>query len=205
MGKQDINSFYISSGAKNAQYTLRACYEDFDCNGKLKVFDRYVRNLGTNIERAKSTAEKYAGMPVKFEHFELNPYGKCIESNISADMEIDAEILQQNAIAASAAAEIIRKREAENALSQWQGEIGERITKNLTCLRWVPLGYGAYGQRWLGIFNDEKMNKYVFFGGMAASLPGEGKSAIVNFIVKSHGEHQGCKQTIINRPKKGKF
>lgn len=196
-----MNRFYISSGAKNAQYTLRAQFEDFGHDGKLKVFDRYIKNLGINIDRAKAAAEIEAGMPVEVVPFGLNPYGQRTDAEIARD-EARAEYEARQVVLAAEAAEIIRKRQEENARSQWQGAVGERITREITCLRWVPLGHGAYGWRYLAVLRDADMNKYVFFGGSVSSLPATGETAEVTFTVKEHGEHDGTKQTVISRPKK---
>lgn len=198
------NKFYISSGAKNAQYTLRARFEDFDHNGRLNLRDQYICNLGTDINRAKEKAAIEAGEPVEVVPFELNPYGHKTEAELEAEARSIAwkqEYENNQARLAIEAAEIVRRRRAENALSQWQGEVGGRITRKITCLRWTALGQGVYGMRYVAIFRDEKMNKYVFFGGCVSSLPAMGEAAEVTFTVKEHSEYDETKQTIINRPK----
>jgi len=201
------NEFYISSGAKNAQYTLRVRFEERCADGSVRVRDQYIRNLGIDLDRAKATAALEAGEPVKVVPFELNPYGHATAAELAAQTEADAKRAAREAAQlryAAEEAEIVRQRRAENALSQWQGAVGERINRKLTCLRWVALGHGAYGMRYLAIFRDEQMNKYVFFGGSVSSLPADGQVAEVTFTVKEHTEHDGCKQTVISRPKKAK-
>lgn len=199
-----MNHFYISSGAKNAQYTLRARFEDFDRDGKLTIRDQYIRNLGIDLDRAKEKAALEAGEPVEVVPFELNPYGHKTDEELAQEAARagkKAEFEERQFRYAAEAAEIIRQRRAENALSQWQGEVGQRITVKITCLLWKPLGHGVYGTRYLAIFRDEHMNKYVFFGGCVSSLPPAGDSATVTITVKEHSEYDGCKQTVFNRPK----
>ena len=198
------NQFYISSGAKNAQYTLRARFEDFGHDGKLTIKDCYIRNLGIDLERAKEKAALEAGEPVEVVPFELNPYGHKTESELAAEASRIAwkvEYENNQARLAIEASEIVRRRRAENALSQWQGEVGERITRKITCLRWTALGQGVYGMRYIAVFKDEQMNKYVFFGGCVSGLPAIRESAEVTFTVKEHSEYDDTKQTVINRPK----
>jgi hypothetical protein len=203
-----LNEFYISSGAKNAQYTLRARYEDYGNDGHLKVFDQYIRNLGIDLERAKAAAAEVAGHPVEVEPFALNPYGHKTEEELALEAaRAETRHLRQReyeinqARSAAYAENMVRQRQAENAKSQWQGTVGERITRKITCILWKAIGQGAYGVRYLAIFRDEQMNKYVFFGGCVSSLPSVNETAEVTFTVKEHSERDGCKQTIINRPK----
>lgn len=196
----NANQYYISSGRLNAQYTLRCRFEDYGFDGALKLRDVYVCNLGNNIGRAKAKAAVHAGQPVDFNPFILNPYGHATESKPAAQKEYAEKqaALGQNAAELS---EIIRQRREENARSQWQGSLGERITRKLTCLRWHALGQGAYGMRYVAVFRDDDFNKYVFFGGSVSSLPSVGEVATVNFTVHQHTEHEDCKQTVIKRPK----
>lgn len=197
----NANRFYISSGAKNAQYTLRARFDEFDHRGRLVTRDQYIRNLGIDLDRAKEKAALEAGESVEVVPFELNPYGHADEVERSM-REAEREAIERSrTLEAARAAESMRQRRAENALSQWQGAEGERITRTLDCLKWVPIGVGAYGTRFLAVFSDELKNKYVFFGGAALSLPSAGNSATVTFTVKRHTEYDGCHQTVISRPK----
>ena len=80
-----MNHFYISSGAKNAQYTLRARFEDFGHDGKLTIRDQYIRNLGIDLDRAKEKAAVEAGEPVEVVPFELNPYGHKTEKELAQE------------------------------------------------------------------------------------------------------------------------
>lgn len=199
-----MNHFYISSGAKNAQYTLRARFEDFGHDGKLTIRDQYIRNLGIDLDRAKEKAALEAGEPVEVVPFELNAYGHRTEKELAQEAALAGKKAEFEALQikyAAEAAEIIRQRRAENALSQWQGEVGQRITRKITCLRWHAIGQGAYGTRYIAIFRDEKMNKYVFFGGSVSSLPPAGETATVTITVTEHSEYDCGKQTVFNRPK----
>lgn len=201
------NQFYISSGAKNAQYTLRVRFEEQDYDGAMVTRDQYVRNLGIDLDTAKAKAASEAGEAVDVEFFQLNPYGEKTEEEKAAEALREKHRSEQAAIQRKyegEAAEKIRLRREEDAKSQWQGVVGERISREITCLRWIPTYEGAYGMRYVAIFRDADMNKYVFFGGSVASLPVEGDTAKVTFMVNEHGERDGFKQTIIKRPSKAK-
>lgn len=200
------NRFYISSGKKNAQYTLRVRFEEWTPGG-MATRDQYICNLGIDLERAKAKAELEAGEPVLVKSFDLNPYGEETEEEKALRLARENQRVmaeERQAKYDAEAAEKMRIRREEDAKSQWQGSVGERITRKLTCLRWIPTYEGAYGMRYVAIFRDVDMNKYVFFGGYAKSLPGDGETWEVSFSVDSHGERDGCKQTIIKRPSKAK-
>jgi hypothetical protein len=202
------NEYYISSGAKNAQFTLRIRFEEWMgvCGEEsgMRTRDQYVCNLGTDIEYAKEKAAKIAGVPVFYEELKLNAYGYKTPEELAAEALREKMISEREGVQIrldAEAAEKARLRREEDAKSQWQGVVGGRITRDLTCLRWIPTYEGAYGMRYVAIFRDAEMNKYVFFGAAAGSLPNEGYTGQVSFEVSSHGERDGCKQTIIKRPK----
>lgn len=201
------NSFYISSGKKNAQYTLRARFEEQDHTGAMVTRDQYVCNLGIDLDRALTKAALEAGEPVAVEEFQLNPYGETTEEEKTAAALREKHRSEQEAIQAdydATAAEKMRLRREEDGKSLWQGVVGERITRALTCLRWIPTGEGMYGMRYVAIFRDADFNKYVFFGGSVASLPNEGDTVTVSFLVDQHSAREGCKQTVMKRPSKVK-
>ena len=198
------NQYYISSGEKNAQFTLRVRFEE-PTPGGIATRDQYVANLGTNIEYAKTKASQIAGEAVESNGFQLNPYGT---DGRAAERAAQAEMRRKRQAAYDAErAAKIRERRDMDAKSQFQGQIGERITRELTTVRWICTGEGMYGNRYVAIFTDPDMNKYVFFGGACASLPNADArecTKIVTFTVIGHNERDGCKQTIIKRPIKAK-
>lgn len=198
------NQYYISSGAKNAQFTLRVRFEEWAQHGGesgMVTRDQYVANLGVDIERAKVKAAQIAGEPVDSDAFALNPYGEADRKAAEERAERQEQERKRQAVIDAERAEKIRQRREADAKSEWQGIVGERITRELTCHRWIPTGEGMYGMRYVAIFTDAAMNKYVFFGAGAKSLPWDGETNIVTFTVSSHGLRDDAKQTVISRPK----
>lgn len=53
-----IHTFYISTGAKNAMYTLRSCRQISSINPDFFP-DHYIRNLSTDVEKAAEKATEY--------------------------------------------------------------------------------------------------------------------------------------------------
>lgn len=203
--------WYISSGKKNAQFTLRykTLLQKHIGQGRYihEEADIYQCNLGVDRERARIKAERIAGCPVRFDDLDLNPYGKTEEEK-RRDAEIEQwreEKAARDLQIANDAAERLKKRKEQEekfaASSTHQGEVGDRLTRELVCVKWVHLGAGTFGERYVVILRDEAFNKYVYFGGGSLSLPLEGETQKISFVVKKHDEREGCKQTIINRPR----
>lgn len=191
--------YYIASGAKNAQYTLRQTYHEHTADG-VKVRDVYLRNLGIDRERALAEAAAIAGQIVHISVDSLNPYGQKTEAEVERELRA-AEYAARDAAQKAEAAERIRKRREIDALSQHQGTIGERITRDLQCLKWIPLGENAYGvMRYVALFSDDSNHRYVFFGN-STSLPNAGETKKITFTVGAHTERDGCKQTVIKQPR----
>jgi hypothetical protein len=90
-------------------------------------------------------------------------------------------------------------RAAENAISQWQGTVGEKITASLELVR--SYGYETdYGYQHIHLFKDSSGNIYKWSTGKCI---GEKQSAqvTVSGTVKAHGEYEGVKQTVLTRCK----
>jgi len=70
------STYYISSGLKNAMYTLRVEQTSTMGDGSLLVSDFYIRNLSRDLEDAKAKAKRFAGHSVPVFAGELNEVGR---------------------------------------------------------------------------------------------------------------------------------
>lgn len=111
--------------------------------------------------------------------------------------------------ARKAAEEAKRKAEAERmakkAISQYVGEIGQRVTIEATYVRsaWYEAkSFAGYGTetRYIHIFVDADGNKIVWKTGSVFEIP-DGSKVIVKGTVKAHEEYKDEKQTILTRCK----
>jgi hypothetical protein len=94
-----------------------------------------------------------------------------------------------------------RKLAAEiRKMSEWVGEVGERVTLTLTLKRAVDLGKSMWhrGHDYLYIYQDESGNTIKTFG---KNVVREGEQTKVKATVKKHEEYKGEKATVINRLK----
>jgi hypothetical protein len=89
-------------------------------------------------------------------------------------------------------------RAHEATISQHIGEIGSKIQLNIT-LNFVKAFNGFYGDVWIHVMKDEIGNVIVYKG--SKCLGKKGDSFVLQAKVKEHGEREGVKQTIVERPK----
>ena len=87
----------------------------------------------------------------------------------------------------------------EGAKTSHVGEIGQRMDRELTCVREYT-GEGTYGVFYILTMEDSEGNTFVYKG--SKPLLEKGESAVITFTVKSHDTWREQKQTVINRPKK---
>lgn len=95
-------------------------------------------------------------------------------------------------------------RDTENAISQWQGTVGEKINATLEYIRTYK--YEAdYGLRYsttqyIHFFKDGNGNIYKW--STRKCLENEIPATVtVNGIIKDHSEYEGVKQTVLTRCK----
>jgi hypothetical protein len=197
--KLETNNYYISSGKKNAQYTLRERYEEYAAVGDgftIYQKDRYICNLGIDLDMAKSKAFEITGVNIEvIEADELNPYGERTE----AEKQHEIDVAEWKIICAEKEVEYQKKQQIikeERAKSQYQGTVGEKITREIACIKKIYLGESIYGSQFLSIFKDRDFNVYIYFGN-SIKLPKEKEpSQFVKFVVHEHKEYDGCKQTV---------
>jgi hypothetical protein len=89
-------------------------------------------------------------------------------------------------------------RAHEATISKHVGEIGGKIQLNVT-LNFVKAFNGFYGDVWIHVMKDELGNVIVYKG--SKCLGKKGDSFVLQAKVKEHGEREGVKQTIVERPK----
>lgn len=94
------------------------------------------------------------------------------------------------------------ERKAAAASSSFQGEIGEKIVRELTCTKVTPVE-GMYATVYLHAFVDTEGNHYKWFASANASsfIHGAGETYVIQGTVKDHTEYQGAKDTMITRCK----
>jgi len=95
----------------------------------------------------------------------------------------------------------MKKKASENALnfsdSKYVGEIGERITQELTVIKMFA-GDGFYGSYYIYTMQNDNGNCMVYKGSKQIGF--EEDKLNMTFTIKSHDEYQGTKQTYIARP-----
>jgi len=95
-----------------------------------------------------------------------------------------------------------RKREAEmeaaRKSSDYVGEIGKRITINVTEAKYITSWENLYGMTHLYKFTDDDGNVFVWF---ASSMIDETEVKSLKGTVKDHSERDGIKQTVLTRCK----
>jgi hypothetical protein len=111
-----------------------------------------------------------------------------------------------------AQAQAIERAEAA-AASEWQGEVGKKLTVNATILSRFD-SEGTWGVTHIIKFRDVAGNRYVWF---CSSLPEVGRmehggplywnpqagqnGTLITGTVKSHNEYRGVKETVLTRCK----
>ena len=119
-------------------------------------------------------------------------YGKLTPAQTAAVLKgIDAK--------AARIAEWKSKVAAENANSNWVGEVGKRIDMELTCYHDIRVD-SFYGTSFICLCKDADGNTVVYKGN-SALFPMKGETKKVKATIKEHGVRDGVKQTIISRPK----
>lgn len=116
-------------------------------------------------------------------------------------------------------AEIKAQQEAEKAISQYVGEIGQRITINVELVKtaeYEQRSFTGYGTTWVTVYTlkDENGNKYVWKttgGGLDHEIKTphgiqyapieDGEIITIKGTVKEHSEYRGEKQTVLTRCK----
>jgi hypothetical protein len=93
------------------------------------------------------------------------------------------------------------KRAAEKAASNWIGELGDKVEIELQCFHEVDLGaYTRYSPTtYLYICKTPAGDAVIYKG--TADFIRKGERGIVKATVKELGVRDGCKQTVIARPK----
>ena len=89
-------------------------------------------------------------------------------------------------------------RAVEAAASNWVGNVGERISFEVTVQHVVDLE-GIYGVTYINICKDADKNVVIYKG---SNHWGKGNTVICQAKIKEHGKREGVKQTIIQRPTK---
>lgn len=96
-------------------------------------------------------------------------------------------------------AELIAQTRAHDAVkSQHVGNVGEKISF-AGVIEFVKGFDGMYGTTWIHVIKDLVGNVIVYKG--TKRLAGKGDQINVTAKIKSHGERDGVKQTVIERPK----
>jgi hypothetical protein len=130
-------------------------------------------------------------------------YGKLSEKQSQAVLKgIDAHAARK--------AEWANQKAALNATLQHLGAVGEKITLTLTIVHIVLID-GIYGASYIFIMEDADKNIVIYKGNSAVvaytpedAVRVKGDTFTISATVKEHGVRNGVKQTVIQRPTKGK-
>jgi len=119
-----------------------------------------------------------------------------------------AAILKGIDVRAARKAEWADKQAALNASRTHIGEIGQKLTLELTLKKVIEIEGMAFsrydnGLTFIFIFEDAEQN-VVIYKGRSSALMDLDEGSVVSLIatIKDHGVRNGVKQTIIQRPKK---
>ena len=120
----------------------------------------------------------------------LHTYGKLTAAQCEAVRKCMAKDQERQAGFAAI-------REAKKALSSHIGTVGERIDLTLTVNHIVEIPTD-YGLMLIHIMEDANHNRVIYKG--SKQLAEKGETVTIKATIKTHGERDGEKQTIINRP-----
>ena len=187
-----------SGGAEAWKYTGWTCYK---CEGKGKVIGKWVER--TPEYQAKLDARR----------------AKKLEAKKAQLMAEEAERKMAQEAEAKRMAEAQAQIEAQKAISQYVGEIGQRLTINVKLVKtayYEQRSFSGYGMTtvYVYILEDENGNKFVWKttgGGLDREIKtpqgimyrpiDDGEVITVKGTVKEHSTYQGEKQTILTRCK----
>ena len=97
-------------------------------------------------------------------------------------------------------AEMLKARREAEAISEYQGEVGQRLTFKCESFTLVTTIDSIYGTSWLYKITDTEGNIYTWFSSNHVDLD-NGKVVQVTGTVKKHEEYRGAKQTNLTRCK----
>ena len=124
--------------------------------------------------------------------YALDTFGKLSPKQSEAVLKgIDARVARK--------AEWANKQAALDADRAYVGEVGAKVTLNLTCVHVVSFE-SSFGTVWINICEDGDKNTIIYKGN-AQGFPQKGETATNIASVKEHGVRNGVKQTVIQRPK----
>ena len=121
----------------------------------------------------------------------IRNYGSLTDGQANAVRKIMADQDQRNAKWAA-------ERAAEAAASDWVGVVGERMAFEVTVQHVISFET-EFGYTHINICKDADKNVVVYKGSNAWE---KGSTITCQAKVKEHGEREGVKQTIIQRPTK---
>lgn len=127
--------------------------------------------------------------------------GKTVVMPTAVDLEGNVHTWNDCTRAQRAAvfAELIAQTRANDAAkSRHVGNVGEKITFS-GAIEFVKGFDGIYGITWIHVIKDLVGNVIVYKG--AKRLANKGENVNIAAKVKAHGEREGVKQTVIERPK----
>ena len=160
------------------------------CHGAGKVIETWIKR--TAEYQAKLDAKRKAKWAAKQAEIDAKA------AEIAAARKAEEERLEADRLA----------REAEKAISQYVGEIGEKIITTATYIGspyFERRSFGGWGTEtcYINTFKDEAGNKIIWKTSArnVSSEIEEGATVQLSGTVKEHSEYKGEKQTIIIRAK----
>ena len=132
---------------------------------------------------------------------DLDGFGNNIKSALGNEFSKMSGIVAYAPVAYPKTLEAIKakqERDTVNAISQWQGNIGEKISIEVTFDRSVSY-QTEWGTSYIHLFKDAAGNIYKWSTGK--SLYNEKVDGIIKGTIKDHNEYNGQKQTVLTRCK----
>lgn len=145
------------------------------------------------MDKSRELAEK------AMRHASRLPKGEVFTENLRAIAENGHYTHTQIGIAAYIVQHYILHLESKNKVGGYVGEVGKRMTFDLTCQR-TNTFQGQFGVTTLYTFQDKDGNTVVWFSTTDARIAPQQKVRLIA-TVKEHSEYRGVKQTVVTRAK----
>lgn len=186
---------------------LAHCIKMISENGYNKEVTKYKAHESARTSHATPELTAQAQAIIDFyavTDFDNDGFNNNIKTALTCEYSKISGFVAYAPIAYQKALEVIAERErkdAENAVSEWQGTPGEKITTDVEYVRSYSYesDYGRYGTtQYIHIFKDAAGNVYKWNTGKHIE---NAEHITITGTIKAHSEYDGQKQTVLTRCK----
>lgn len=195
---ESVNKAYEMKAPRPWNEVVLEVYPEatIDANGRAHApYDGYECQLTGRT----FNAGEFLPMTEPEESYRIMGHGPAMPQAIDLEGNVHTWNDCTRAQRAAVFAELIAQTRARDAVkSQHVGNVGEKISFD-GVVEFVKGFDGMYGITWIHVIKDLVGNVLVYKG--TKRLADKGRQINLTAKVKSHGERDGVKQTIIERPK----